>query len=688
MAKILIVDDRAINREYLCSLLQHFNHETIEVTNGVEALSSLEKTIPDLIISDIYMPIMDGYEFVRQLKQKVRYKNIPVIFYTAIYRKEEADEQQKTLDVHCILTKPCDPLLIIDTVNQVLAASFNAKQREENPQEQRYLNPSIYRAPQNLVDIGVELGEQISQLNQAKQSAGLSRDKIMTIADALSEGLLLYQKVSTRLFTLIELFLDMIEEQIPVNLLKLYCLGANKVIDTELAIAGIFDNQGNIKYLTSSCQNSTLLELDATKITKDHPFIDYILKTGSAFFMNSIDTNVLEIPYYISPPKNMLGISLLTTRKTYGFAYFINKNTESKFSQEDSQVISSLSAALSLLYENKITKVMLQNQSRKLQIEGAKLKIAKERLHKSEIMFRQFAESIKDVFWRTSSNINDLIYVSPAYEEIFGVSNQLIIQDPYSWQQLIVDEDRVAVKNHIRSVVKNQTNGQVQYRIRKKDGTIRHIYNKTFCLRNEKGIVVNYIGIATDITEYLHNQQNIMLEQNLRRIFDRSNTFAKAAPKLIQFVCNLFQWEVGEIWLIDEKENMLRNVMTRHSKGIRNLNSSFSRETYSKGEGFLGKLWQSPTTIYIKNVSQNADFKNLDLIKQFNLEAALGFPLTYKGKVMGVMIFLSQSITHSVRDFSDILDMLGARVGEYIYQKYSQDKLLFLAKQRMGHILF
>ena len=68
MAKILIVDDRAINLEFLSSLLEVCGHEVSEAVNGSDALNVLSRQTPDLIITDLMMPVMDGLELARCLR--------------------------------------------------------------------------------------------------------------------------------------------------------------------------------------------------------------------------------------------------------------------------------------------------------------------------------------------------------------------------------------------------------------------------------------------------------------------------------------------------------------------------------------------------------------------------------------------------------------------------------------------
>ena len=83
-ANILIVDDTPENLRILVQLLQGQGYRVRPVTNGAHALRSAQKQLPDLVLLDIVMPKMDGYEVCRQLKAGERTRDIPVIFISAL----------------------------------------------------------------------------------------------------------------------------------------------------------------------------------------------------------------------------------------------------------------------------------------------------------------------------------------------------------------------------------------------------------------------------------------------------------------------------------------------------------------------------------------------------------------------------------------------------------------------------
>src|SRR5258706_4060512 len=117
MAPILIVDDRPTNRQFLVTLLGYGGHRLLEAANGAEALERVRAEHPDLVITDILMPTMDGYEFVGHLKADPDLAPIPVIFYTATYSEAQAKALADSCGVRIVLPKPCDPERILAAVD-------------------------------------------------------------------------------------------------------------------------------------------------------------------------------------------------------------------------------------------------------------------------------------------------------------------------------------------------------------------------------------------------------------------------------------------------------------------------------------------------------------------------------------------------------------------------------------------
>jgi diguanylate cyclase (GGDEF)-like protein len=120
MADILVVDDNRANREALASLLEVAGHHVVRLPDAPKALDQARSHPPDLLISDVLMPGMDGYVLARELRADPRTATVPVIFYTAYFAGQDAQELAEAHGVARVLVKPSDNDVILRAVQEVL----------------------------------------------------------------------------------------------------------------------------------------------------------------------------------------------------------------------------------------------------------------------------------------------------------------------------------------------------------------------------------------------------------------------------------------------------------------------------------------------------------------------------------------------------------------------------------------
>jgi DNA-binding NarL/FixJ family response regulator len=121
MTSVLVVDDGAADRELLATILGYAGYTVLEADSGERALKLAWAHKPALIIADILMPTMDGYELVRELRGDEATAHIPVIFYTATYVIDEVRNLAAACGVSHILVKPAEPEEVLRVVTETLA---------------------------------------------------------------------------------------------------------------------------------------------------------------------------------------------------------------------------------------------------------------------------------------------------------------------------------------------------------------------------------------------------------------------------------------------------------------------------------------------------------------------------------------------------------------------------------------
>ncbi len=121
MARILLADDNPQNLYLLESLLKSNGFEVAAAVNGAEALDDAVKNPPDLIVADILMPVMDGFELCRRWRADDHLKTVPFIFYTATYTDPRDEQFAKSLGADRFIVKPQKPDLLLQEIREVLS---------------------------------------------------------------------------------------------------------------------------------------------------------------------------------------------------------------------------------------------------------------------------------------------------------------------------------------------------------------------------------------------------------------------------------------------------------------------------------------------------------------------------------------------------------------------------------------
>jgi len=120
---VLIVDDFSDAREMYSEYLRFCGYRVAEAQNGIEGIDQAVKLKPDVILMDLSMPIVDGWEATRQLKADKRTKNIPVVALTG-HAMSGHSESAKGAGCDIVVTKPCLPQELVQQIRRMVGEPF------------------------------------------------------------------------------------------------------------------------------------------------------------------------------------------------------------------------------------------------------------------------------------------------------------------------------------------------------------------------------------------------------------------------------------------------------------------------------------------------------------------------------------------------------------------------------------
>src|SRR3989344_1781505 len=352
MAKILVVDDLPANRALVVTLIGHSGHQALEAADGAEALALVRAERPDLVISDILMPTMDGYEFVRQLRTDHQLAATQVIFYSAHYREQEARNLALACGVTQVLVKPCEPQDITSAIEQALSQV----------------------PPQPFHPMGHSFQTRHLQL----------------MTDKLTGNVAELEAMNRRLAALTDLNLQLASERDPQVLLANVCRGARELVGAQYAVLCVVRKQSDASIVCTSGIEPALCGL------LDLPVVSHGLlgqlraaRRSERLVNESGAPSDIGLPAGYPPLHTGLIAPITSLSFSYGWICLANKQGEDAFTADDEKILAALGAQVGRIYENGSLYIEIQKHAEQLQVEVFEPQRAMDALRASKASLRR-----------------------------------------------------------------------------------------------------------------------------------------------------------------------------------------------------------------------------------------------------------------------------------------------------------
>ena len=193
-----------------------------------------------------------------------------------------------------------------------------------------------------------------------------------------------------------------------------------------------------------------------------------------------------------------------------------------------------------------------------------------------------------------------------------------------------------------------------------------------------------FSGFLRDVTDRRRLETRQAVQLAISQVLMDSETIEQAGSNILQAVGHLTDWEVGLIWLLDQKTKTLRcSTVWKNSprQGLSTFLQQSLVTTFSSGVGLPGRVLESGEPKWITNVTKDENFPRLELAKAADLHAAFGFPIKGEAGAVGVIEFFACSVRPPdvglLHTFADI----GLKVGQFIDRKRLADETAALLRE-------
>jgi PAS domain S-box-containing protein len=612
MTRLLIVDDRQEDLYLLQVLLSSNGFEIELASNGVEALEKARQSPPDVVISDILMPVMDGFSLCRAWKEDEQLRAIPFVFYTATYTDLKDEDFALNLGAERFIVKPAEPDKFLAQLREIIESH--------------------------------QAGKLVASRKPIEEKGDFYREYNSTLIRKLEAKMLQLKQAHQRLAILYQASNDLAVLKPESELVRIALMAT---IGTDSPIQAVYYSYDDKLKQLHLMHTAGILEEDQAAYKEPEPFplgqerglVGIVGQT----LQHLIVPDTKNEPRWISVDETIssaLFVPVVYKKHLLGvIAVFSTKKED--FNEEDVLNLTTLGNNLAIAIDN--TRLL-------------------EQIRKSEVKYRRLHESMTDAY--ASIDMEGKIQeFNRSFRDMLGYSEDelrklsYIDLTPEKWhafEQKIVQEQ----------ILSRGFSEIYEKEYRRKNGAVIPVELRAFRLQNDLGENEGMWAIVRDISARKRADERI--ERQLRRLsalhtidvaISSSFDLRVSLNVLLEQVTNLLDVDAASVLLLHPQLNMLEYAAGRGFRG-----SGITHMSMRLGEDYAGRSALERRLVSIPNLKKViGSYGEAELIAQEDFVAYYAVPLIAKGKVKGVLEIFHRSTLDPDSEWIDFLETLSGQ---------------------------
>lgn len=483
MRHVLIVDDRSDNRYLLRALLQGHGFAVSEAENGSTALARARTQRPDVIVSDLLMPVMDGYTLLREWKADPGLASIPFIVYTATYTEPRDEKLALDLGADAFIVKPAEPDAFMEVVANALARADEGGRVAATPRADETVVLREYNEVlvAKLEQRSAELETHVAELQRAESRLG----RLNRLYAALSET-----------------NHAIVHATAAPALLATACRIAIERGGLSAAWIGLLDSAGD-EIRTAAHHGSRLPWVERLAPPSAHATartpVEIAFAHGTTYLQNSLQDDPALAPVHdeleAAGLRAAIAIPLVQNGRMSG-CFVLYAGERGFFDEEMTGLITEMAEDVAFALAN------FEREARRQRAEEA-----------AHLLGRAVEASANGIMITDARQAgNPLIHVNKAFEQITGYSAaEALGRNP----GFLVGADPLQRGlAEIRAAVKAQREAEVVLRSHRKDGSPFWNELSLAPVRDSAGTVTHFVGVINDISERIAYEEALERQNN------------------------------------------------------------------------------------------------------------------------------------------------------------------------------